>query len=104
MSPISVAKAKKPNPERMFFDREPETWEDLEGLIQQAFDEMGYESIRGHKVKTVRGKVKVDVFARKVSTPIPTIVLIWNDRRQASVNRTDAPRRPSKLPRIQGDG
>lgn len=30
--------------------------------------------------------------------------LIWNDRRQASVNRTDAPPRPSKPPRIQGDG
>lgn len=60
---------------RRFFDDEPESWKDLELRIQQAFSEMGYESYRGHELETIRGKVQVDVYAVKHSTPIPTIVL-----------------------------
>jgi len=40
----------------------------------------------------------------RVSSAPVVVVLIWNDRRQASVNKTDAPRRPSKAPGPQGDG
>lgn len=77
MSPIPDATEgqKKPDPGRMFFDRNPDTWQDLEEMVRQAFDEMGYESTRGHELSTVRGKARVDVFAKEMSTPIPTIVL-----------------------------
>lgn len=44
-------------------------------MVEQAFAEMGYESHRGHELATVRGKVKIDVYAVKRSTPIPTVVL-----------------------------
>lgn len=36
---------------------------------------MGYESHRDHTLQTVRGAVRVDVYAVKHSTPIPTIVI-----------------------------
>ena len=58
-----------------FFDRTPESWQDLEEMVKQAFAEMGYISNRGHKLKTVRGTVEIDVHATKESTPIPTVVL-----------------------------
>lgn len=58
-----------------FFDRTPESWQDLEEMVKQAFVEMGYKSNRAHKLKTVRGTVEIDVHAIKASTPIPTIVL-----------------------------
>ena len=58
-----------------FFDNVPETWQELEEMVQQAFAEMGYESSRNHKLKTVRGTVDIDVHAIKSSTPIPTVVL-----------------------------
>ena len=64
------------------FDASPETWQDLEIMVAQAFDEMGYESYRKYSVRTVRGSVEVDVFAKKTTTPIPSIVLCeckyWN--------------------------
>src|ERR1700722_6462851 len=64
------------------FDVSPETWQDLEIMVQQAFDEMGYESHRKYSIKTVRGSVEVDVYARKTTTPIPSIVICeckhWN--------------------------
>lgn len=67
---------------RTFFDTTPRNWEELEEMVQQAFSEMGYESSRGHLLDTVRGKVAIDVFARKTTTPIPTVVLCeckhWN--------------------------
>lgn len=44
-------------------------------MVEQAFAEMGYESHRGHEVATVRGKVKIDVYAVKRNAPIPTVVL-----------------------------
>lgn len=44
-------------------------------MVEQAFAEMGYESHRDRELSTVRGKVKVDVFAVKRNTPIPTVVL-----------------------------
>ena len=58
-----------------FFDHAPETWQELEEMVQQAFAEMGYESSRNYKLKTVRGTVDIDVHAIKSSTPIPTVVL-----------------------------
>lgn len=58
-----------------FFDNAPETWQELEKMVQQAFAEMGYESSRNYKLKTVRGTVDIDVHAIKSSTPIPTVVL-----------------------------
>ncbi|VAW92396.1 hypothetical protein MNBD_GAMMA21-1291 [hydrothermal vent metagenome] len=68
--------------EYKFFDTSPDTWQNLEIMVQQAFDEMGYESHRNHPVETVRGTVAIDVFAKKTTTPIPSIVLCeckhWN--------------------------
>jgi hypothetical protein len=65
-----------------FFDRTPANWKELEDLVQQAFVEMGYESNRAYKLKTVRGTVEIDVHAIQISTPIPMIVLCeckhWN--------------------------
>ena len=58
-----------------FFDRTPESWQDLEEMVKQAFTEMGYISNRGHKLRTIRGTVEIDVHAIKESTPIPTLVL-----------------------------
>lgn len=58
-----------------FFDSSPGSWQDLEQLVEQAFAEMGYESNRAHKLKTIRGTVEIDVHAIKRSTPIPTVVL-----------------------------
>ena len=64
-----------PNTHRRIFDHQPSTWQELELLVEQAFSEMLYEAHRGHELNTVRGKVKVDLYAVKRSTPIPTIVL-----------------------------
>jgi hypothetical protein len=58
-----------------FFDKEPAIWQELEGMVHQAFTEMGYVSNHAHKLKTVRSTVEIDVHAIKASTPIPTIVL-----------------------------
>jgi len=57
------------------FDSQPSTWQDLELLVEQAFAEMDYECKRGHELSTVRGKVKIDVYAVKHNTSIPTVVL-----------------------------
>lgn len=66
----------------MIFDSPPATWQELEELVCQAFCEMRYESYRNHQIKTVRGRVKIDVYAINKSTPIPTIILCeckyWN--------------------------
>lgn len=67
---------------RLFFDTEPNSWQDLETQVHQAFQEMGYEAHRDHEINTVRGKVRVDVYAIKRTTPIPTVVVCeckhWN--------------------------
>jgi hypothetical protein len=60
---------------RKIFDTEPDSWQDLENKVQQAFCEMGYESHRDHQLETIRGRVRVDVYATKKSTPIPTIIV-----------------------------
>lgn len=57
------------------FDKNPETLQELEILVYQAFDEMGYDSHRKHPTKTARGTVEIDVFAKKETTPIPSMVL-----------------------------
>ena len=66
----------------MIFNSSPDTWQELEKLVCQAFCEMGYESYRNKPIKTVRGKVEIDVYAINKSTPIPTIILCeckyWN--------------------------
>jgi hypothetical protein len=59
----------------LIFDSEPFTWQDLEAMVCQAFDEMGYESHRNEEISTVRGKVRIDVHAIKRSNPIPTHIL-----------------------------
>lgn len=59
----------------LIFDSEPATWQDLELMVTQAFDEMGYESHRNEEIATARGRVKIDVHAIKRSNPIPTHVL-----------------------------
>lgn len=64
-----------PSAPRHIFDSQPATWQELEGLVEQAFAEMGYETRRGHELATVRGKVKIDVYAIKRSAPIPIVVL-----------------------------
>src|SRR5262245_40369946 len=60
---------------RLFFDHEPGSWQELEELTQQAFEEMGYESNRNYLLPTVRGTVRIDVHAIRTSSPIPTVVL-----------------------------
>jgi hypothetical protein len=49
----------------LIFDTEPANWQELEDLVCQAFQEMGYESRRNEAVKTVRGKVNIDVCQRR---------------------------------------
>ncbi len=67
---------------RAFFDHTPSNWEDLELMVYQAFQEMGYEAHRNYKLETVRGASAIDVYAVKTSAPIPTVVLCeckyWN--------------------------
>jgi hypothetical protein len=58
-----------------FFDHEPETWQQLEEMVEQAFSEMGYESHRNYCAETIRGNVAIDVFARDERTSIPTIII-----------------------------
>jgi hypothetical protein len=60
---------------KKIFDTTPNTWQELERMVKQAFSEMGYESSLNYKLKTVRGTVDIDVHAIKSSTPIPTLVL-----------------------------
>jgi hypothetical protein len=60
---------------RRFYDSVPSTWQELETMVAQAFDEMGYETHRNYEVPTIRGRVKIDVHAVKRTTPIPTVVL-----------------------------
>jgi hypothetical protein len=66
----------------MIFDTEPVTWQELEDMVCQAFEEMGYESSRNQEILTARGKVRIDVRAVKRSNPIPTLILCeckhWN--------------------------
>src|SRR5215813_8551028 len=66
----------------LIFDIEPVTWQELEGMVFQAFQEMGYETRRNREIATARGRVRIDVYAVKRSNPIPTIVLCeckyWN--------------------------
>lgn len=57
------------------FDTTPNTWQELECMTCQAFDEMGYHSHRNHPLKTVRGTVSIDVYAEKKTTSIPSIVI-----------------------------
>ncbi len=63
------------NESRHFFDASPASWQELEIMVNQAFEEMAYEANRNHEVESVRGQVKIDVFAVKKTTPIPTVVL-----------------------------
>ncbi len=69
-------------PNNKIFDHEPNTWQQLEEMVDSAFREMGYESYRNHSVETVRGKVVIDVFATDTRTSIPTTVVCeckyWN--------------------------
>ena len=58
-----------------FFDVEPNSWQELETLVHQAFEEMGYEAQRDCELETVRGRVRVDIHAVKTSTPIPTVIV-----------------------------
>ena len=60
---------------KLFFDHEPRDWKELEELVLQAFDEMGYQSSRNYPLTTVRGIARIDVHAIRTSSPIPTIVL-----------------------------
>src|SRR5208282_1297567 len=60
----------------LLFDTEPQTWQELEELVCQAFKEMGYETYRNKNINTVRGTAKVDVHATKKFTPIPTVTLV----------------------------
>ena len=66
----------------LIFDLEPKSWQDLEALVFQAFDEMGYEVYRNRKISTARGSVRIDVHATNRSVPIPTTILCeckyWN--------------------------
>ena len=44
-------------------------------MVLQAFREMGYEALGDHELQTVRGNVRIDVWAKQTRTPIPTIIL-----------------------------
>lgn len=75
--------------ENKIFDHKPKTWQELEEMVCQAFNEMGYKCEKNYEISTVRGKVKVDLFAVDERTPIPTIVLCeckyWNKPVEQSV-------------------
>lgn len=64
------------------FDHEPTDWQKLEEMVCQAFEEMGYRSERNYELSTVRGKVRIDVYAVNEKSPIPTVILCeckhWN--------------------------
>jgi hypothetical protein len=64
------------------FDHSPDSWQELEKMVLQAFLEMRYKAERNFEVSTVRGKVKIDVYAENEQNPIPTIILCeckhWN--------------------------
>ena len=66
----------------LIFDNPPDSWEDLEVMVCQAFKEMGYSAQRNFGIDTVRGKVKIDVYAINENNPISTIVVCeckhWN--------------------------
>ena len=74
---------------KSIFDHNPSTWQELEEMVKQAFQEMGYKAERNSEVDTIRGKVKIDVYAVNDKTPIPTIILCeckhWNKPVEQSV-------------------
>jgi hypothetical protein len=64
------------------FDHKPQTWQELEELVNIAFCEMGYESQKNQTLTTIRGRIAIDVVAVEKRTPIPTMILCeckyWN--------------------------
>ena len=72
----------KPCATRRIFDTLPSNWQKLEAMVAQGFDEMMYKSSRNYEITTVRGRIKIDVYAIKKDEPIPTVILCeckyWN--------------------------
>jgi hypothetical protein len=70
-------------PHRMF-DENPKDWMELERMVCQVFEELGYETHREQELTTVRGKVNVDVVAKDLRGPIQTTYLCeckyWSKR------------------------
>jgi hypothetical protein len=67
---------------KRIYDNDPNNWQELEEMVCQAFIEMRYKAQRNYEVDTIRGKVKVDIYAVNENNPISTVVLCeckyWN--------------------------
>ena len=74
---------------KLIFDHSPGTWRELEEMVYQAFNEMGYTCTKNKEMPTIRGKIKIDVYAVKKSSPIPTVILCeckyWDKRVEQNV-------------------
>ena len=54
----------------MIFDREPQSWKELQDLVKQLFDEIGCKTELEKEIKLARGTKKIDVYVEDVcSTP-----------------------------------
>jgi hypothetical protein len=57
------------------FDRDPASWEELQNMTGQLFEEMGCEVAIGKQVENVRGAKEIDVFVRDTAI-IPSAVYL----------------------------
>jgi len=58
-----------------FFAKEPQNWRELQGRVKEILIRAGLRAEKEKKVKLVRGKAKIDVFAEKIDS-IPIIKII----------------------------
>lgn len=57
------------------FDHKPASWNELQNMVGQMFEEMGCEVAVGDKLKNVRGAKEIDVFVRDHTPSPPSIYL-----------------------------
>lgn len=66
----------------MIFDKEPQTWQQLQTYVGQMFEECGFETEVSKVVELVRGKKEIDVFAKDIDSEHQPIILVeckfWN--------------------------
>lgn len=58
------------------FSKEPNNWRELQDMVATIFLDMGYETTVEKDIKTVRGKVNVDVFAHKKVQRLSETVIV----------------------------
>lgn len=71
-----------PQSDQRVFDKEPETWEELQNFVGQLFIECGFETEISKIKKTARGQKEIDVYAKDISGEFNPVILIeckhWN--------------------------